>query len=114
MNIMKLVNAKTLTALAGAVAAREYLLDRAGLQRRPSTASSVGNTLLLLGVGAVVGAGAALLLAPKTGPELRGDIASRAGQLKGRIYKKNGETSSLETAAYVPETYATGTGIKID
>jgi hypothetical protein len=116
MNIKSFVNAKTLSAVAGAMVARDYLLDRAGLQRRPSTAASVGNTILLLGVGAAVGAGAALLFAPKTGPEIRGDIASKAQQLKGRIMRKNGDSMSIEGSApaYVPETYTTGIGIKID
>lgn len=46
-----------------------------------------GNALALLGamfVGAVVGATAALLLAPKSGPELRGELGEAAQRAEER------------------------------
>lgn len=101
MQIKKILNAKTMSALAGIVVARDLLLDKAGLQRKQSAAASIGSSILLVGIGAAVGAGAALLLAPKTGPEIRGDLAMKAGQLKGKLTRKNGTNGSLsETPSY--------------
>lgn len=95
MEIKKIINAKTVSAVAGAVLARDLLLSKMGLQKKPSVAATVGNALLLVGVGAAIGASAALLLAPKAGNEIRGDLAARAGQLKGRFVKRNGALGSM-------------------
>jgi gas vesicle protein len=53
---------------------KDDVLGALGLATRPSTASSLLGALGLLTVGILVGAGAALLLAPKSGRELRGSI----------------------------------------
>jgi len=55
---------------------RDDLLDLIGLQRASST-DWVAPALTALGVGLLVGAGLGLLLAPKTGAELRGDLRER-------------------------------------
>jgi hypothetical protein len=55
---------------------RDDLLDMIGLQRSSST-DWVAPALTALGVGLLVGAGLGLLLAPKTGAELRGDLRER-------------------------------------
>jgi len=54
---------------------RDDLLDMIGLQR--STAADWVVPLTALGVGLLVGAGLGLLLAPKTGAELRDDLRDR-------------------------------------
>ena len=51
---------------------RDDLLDMIGLQR--SSAADWVVPLTALGVGLLVGAGLGLLLAPKTGAELRDDL----------------------------------------
>jgi hypothetical protein len=55
---------------------RDDLLDMIGLQRSSST-DWVAPALTALGVGLLVGAGLGLLLAPKTGAELRDDLRDR-------------------------------------
>jgi gas vesicle protein len=67
------------------------ILSSLGLrQRTPS--SDITDTILpalaVFGTGLLVGAGAALLLAPKPGRELRNDLAAQAGQLKDTVQDK--------------------------
>lgn len=50
---------------------KDQILELLGLESERSTTSSILWSLGLVGVGAVVGAGVALLLAPQTGRELR-------------------------------------------
>lgn len=56
---------------------RDALLDLMGLESKTSTVGWIGGTLGVFGVGLLVGAGVALMLAPKSGRELRGDIRGR-------------------------------------
>jgi gas vesicle protein len=69
---------------------REDILGALGLQTRSSTASWLFGSLGLFGLGIVVGAGVALVLAPKTGSELRRDIEGRLKTVRERI--GNGQT----------------------
>jgi len=66
-----------------------------GLERRPSSYSRVLPALGLVAVSAAVGAGAALLLAPSSGEELRArlsdgldDVKHRLDDVKGRVNDK--------------------------
>jgi gas vesicle protein len=61
-----------------------------GLQTKRSVAGELLGMLGMLGVGLVVGAGAALLLAPKPGKELWHDIRSK-------IMRSNGVSTSGES-----------------
>ncbi len=70
-------------SLSGLDFDRERWLNKAGLSlHRPGSRTTGGVTLLL--VGAALGGLAALLLAPKTGPELRTQLRERALDLKDR------------------------------
>ena len=53
------------------------LLSKLGLARRPSAGDSLAGALVPFGVGMLVGAGIALLLAPRSGRELRAGIRHR-------------------------------------
>jgi gas vesicle protein len=53
------------------------VLEALGLSMRPTLTGRLIGTLGTFGVGLLVGAGAALLLAPRSGRELRGTIATR-------------------------------------
>ncbi|HEY4222701.1 MAG TPA: YtxH domain-containing protein [Myxococcota bacterium] len=68
------------------------------LFRRRQQASMV-NSIALVAAGVVVGAGAALMLAPKSGAELRGDIRSRARKLTGDAKKLGAEAGERINAA---------------
>jgi YtxH-like protein len=55
---------------------KDDLLEMVGLQTR-SPATDVVSVLAAFGVGMLVGAGVGLLLAPKSGREIRDDLKSR-------------------------------------
>jgi hypothetical protein len=59
-----------------------------GLETKTSTTSHVLATLGIFGIGLLVGAGVALLVAPKPGRELREDIRARL--------RPNGKTEEIE------------------
>jgi len=56
---------------------KDDLLGLVGLETKPSTSSYLTGTLGTFGLGLLVGAGIALLLAPKPGSELREDIREK-------------------------------------
>jgi len=56
---------------------KDDLLGMMGLETKHSTAGNLAGTLGTFGVGLLVGAGIALLLAPKPGNELREDIREK-------------------------------------
>jgi hypothetical protein len=56
---------------------KDDLLGLIGLESKPSTGSYLAGTLGTFGLGLLVGAGIALLLAPKPGAELREDIRDK-------------------------------------
>jgi hypothetical protein len=56
---------------------KDEILGLLGLETKSSTASWLGGALGMFGIGLLVGAGVALMLAPKAGRDLRGDIKSR-------------------------------------
>lgn len=69
---MNLKNIKNLKHLD-----RDDILSLLGLETKSSTAGWMAGTLGTFGVGLLVGAGIGLILAPKPGRELRGDIRGR-------------------------------------
>ena len=56
---------------------KDDILEMLGLETRTSTAGWMAGALGTFGVGMLVGAGVALLLAPKPGRELRQDLRGR-------------------------------------
>lgn len=56
---------------------KDEILGKLGLESRPSTAAAIASTLGSFGVGLLVGAGVALLLAPKSGKAMRDDLRER-------------------------------------
>ena len=56
---------------------KDELLGMLGLESKQTTASWLAGTLTTFGIGMLVGAGVALMVAPKAGRELRGDIRQR-------------------------------------
>ncbi len=61
------------------------LLGFIGLQRRPSAAQLILPAIGLASLGAVVGAGAALLMAPSTGADLRQRFSERVDKLTDKL-----------------------------
>jgi gas vesicle protein len=56
---------------------KDDILSALGLASKPSTSEQLLGSLGIFGIGLLVGAGAALLLAPKSGQELRDDLGER-------------------------------------
>ena len=56
---------------------RDDVLEMIGLQRKSSTAAWLAGTLGTFGIGILVGAGIGLLMAPKSGRELRENLRDR-------------------------------------
>jgi hypothetical protein len=71
---------------------KDDVLSALGLTSKPSTSDRLLATLSIFGVGLLVGAGAALLLAPKSGEALRSDLGERFRNLRPE------ETESPEAA----------------
>jgi len=69
---------------------KDDILGALGLQTRTTTTGWLFGTLGLFGLGMVVGAGVALMLAPKPGSELRRDLEGRLKTVRERI--GNGQT----------------------
>lgn len=59
---------------------REHLLEMLGLEQRRSIAARALPALALLGTGVVLGVGVGLMVAPRSGRELRHDLRSRVGK----------------------------------
>lgn len=63
----------------------DHLLEMLGLQMKPSSARRVGTYAGFVVAGVLVGAGVALLLAPKSGRQLRGDLRVSAKELSNHV-----------------------------
>lgn len=59
-----------------------------------------GRVALALAAGAAVGAGVALLYAPKSGAALRGDLRESAGQLQGAASQRYHSLTDRARSAY--------------
>jgi len=73
-----------------------------GLFKRVSSRKTSGDYLGAAGLvvaGLVIGAGAALLFAPKSGAELRADVRSRAKRLTSGAQEKIGQFRNAAKAA---------------
>jgi hypothetical protein len=64
---------------------KEDILGALGLQTKNSTVGWVFGTLGLFGLGMVIGAGVALMVAPKPGSELRRDLEGRFRSVRERV-----------------------------
>jgi gas vesicle protein len=69
---------------------KDDILGALGLQTKGSTAGWLFGSLGLFGLGMIVGAGVALMVAPKPGSELRRELESRIKTVRDRI--GNGQT----------------------
>jgi hypothetical protein len=64
---------------------KDDVLAALGLQARTSALSSVFGSIGLIGLGMIIGAGAALMMAPKSGRELREDLSTRLNGTTRRV-----------------------------
>ena len=78
---------------------KDDLLGLMGLETKHSTAGYLAGTLGTFGVGLLVGAGIALLLAPKPGHELREDIRDRLRRAPEALDEAVSSVSGRESAS---------------
>jgi hypothetical protein len=71
---------------------KEDILAAMGLAPKPTTTSWLLGTLGVFGLGILVGAGTALLLAPKPGRELRRTITDRLATTARQVSPNGGPT----------------------
>ena len=64
-----------------ALPSKEDIASAVGLEKRSSSSSDTLTALAIFGTGLILGAGLALLLAPKAGNETRHDIAEKVGEI---------------------------------
>lgn len=76
---------------------RDDLLATLGLERKHSTAQQVMPALAIFGAGVLVGVGLGLILAPKAGAELRGDLRSQFKRVEERV-RGNGALETLDSS----------------
>jgi hypothetical protein len=64
-----------------ALPSKEDIASAVGLQARASTTGGMLTAFGIFGTGMILGAGLALLFAPKAGHEIRHDIAEKVGEI---------------------------------
>ena len=83
------------------------VLEKLGLESRRSSAERVVPALAVFGAGVLVGVAIGLILAPKSGNELRGQLQSQLDKARVKVGLKDGEEVGSEkersqTSAPVP------------
>ncbi|HEY0715595.1 MAG TPA: YtxH domain-containing protein [Polyangia bacterium] len=73
---------------------KEDALAAIGLAIKPSPGQWLAGTLSVFGFGVIVGAGVALLLAPRTGRELRDDLSEKVRTLREKTAQRMGSNAS--------------------
>ncbi|HEX2658782.1 MAG TPA: YtxH domain-containing protein [Polyangia bacterium] len=76
------------------------ILAALGLAVKPSATQKVASSIGLIGLGAVIGAGVALLLAPSSGEDLRSDLTQRIRRYtpESPLTDRNGRESESRQA----------------
>jgi gas vesicle protein len=77
---------------------KDEILGLLGLETKSSTGEWLAGTLTTFGVGLLVGAGIALMLAPKPGRELREDIRDRLRRAPEALDEAVASVSGRESA----------------
>ena len=84
---------------------KDDILDMLGLESKQSTGAWIAGTLGTFGVGLLVGAGIALMLAPKPGRELREDLRDKLRRGKNEVDETLGSVSREQIPGSPSKTY---------
>jgi len=99
-----------LMKMADNLPTREDMLNAIGsITNRRSTAGDMSSMLGAFGAGMLIGAGLALLFAPKPGSELRHDIENRVSDLRQGFGQGEGRQGSKQPAS----SYMSGAGAAV-
>ena len=69
-----------------ALPSKQDIASAVGLEARPSVTSDMLTAFGIFATGAILGAGLALLFAPKAGQEIRHDIAEKVGEIGEHLH----------------------------
>lgn len=97
---------RNLSSTLGGVSVNDVLYA-AGLERRSSMASRIAAGIGVFGTGLLVGAGLGLVFAPRSGRELRQDIAERARDIRDKgmgVMRRQGNGAEHGEGEDVQET----------
>ncbi len=84
-----------------ALPTKEDIASAVGLQARTSMTVDVATAFAIFSIGMVLGAGLALLFAPKTGQEIRHDLGEKLGEFRQHV---RAQTQQPVTPAKSPST----------
>jgi len=93
---------------------KDEFLARLGLQTLAPTHSVLFPTISFFGVGLMVGAGLGLMLAPKTGTQLRGDIERNVTKLWNNGKRRASQAMHRRDREYGADTYPADDGYTND
>lgn len=68
-----------------ALPSKEDIASAVGLEARSSVTGDMLTAFVIFGTGMILGAGLALLFAPKTGHEIRHDLVEKVGEIGGHL-----------------------------
>ena len=68
-----------------ALPSKEDIASAVGLEARSAASADMLTAFGIFGTGMILGAGLALLFAPKAGQEVRHDIAEKVGEIAGHV-----------------------------
>ena len=85
--------------LAENLPTREDLVNAIGVASRRSTTSDLASVIGVFGAGLLIGAGLALLFAPKTGTEMRRELGERMSSLRDDESSASGGQSGYRASA---------------
>ncbi len=89
--------------ILNALPSREEIATAAGLQARSPVGGDLLTGLSIFACGIILGAGLALLFAPKAGQDLRRDLAERIGEAGNRLHL-NPSATAASPSTQVPGT----------
>jgi len=92
-----------LANLASRAPRAHELLHRIGLERRRSRAIRAASCAGWIGVGMAVGSGLTLLLTPRTGAQMRGQLRERAKRARDYVVTNGIEPAGRASAAQTRE-----------
>ena len=78
-----------MTTLSNRRWAHARLMNLMGLREKQFRAATIVHAVELIGVGAVIGVGAAILFAPSSGRQFRDEWAYRLANITGRILRRS-------------------------
>jgi hypothetical protein len=88
---------------------KEDLLSTLGLSIKPTTSERLIGSLGLFGLGALVGAGVALLLAPSSGEDLRDGLGKRIRRFVPASGEDAASNGRMDRGPHAPEARAATT-----